>query len=37
MYIYIAKIKNIEDKIPDFTKLAINILLTLKYIRLKAK
>ena len=35
--VYNAKIKNIEDKIPDTTNLATILLLTLKLIRLKTK
>ena len=34
---YNAKIKSIEDKIPDITNLATKLLLMLKQIRLKEK
>ena len=37
IYIYNVKIKNIEDKLLDITNLANNVLLMLKYMRLKEK
>ena len=37
IYIYNAKIKNIEDKIPDITNLATNTTINAKKMRLKTK
>ena len=36
-HLYNAKIKNIEDKVPNFTKLATNTTLNAKIMRLKTK